>query len=114
MGHPFVVGSRYRNRDGEYTVIKLDDSNMLIQYADGRMIETQIARQERIWENMQFEADAEEETSVSQSVARPKSSRQVKDKYGQDFHGLTDADFKSSTDRYKLAGEKKSWRSAGA
>ena len=98
MGHPFVVGGRYRNRDGEYTVIKLDGSNMLIQYADGRMIETQIARQERIWENMQFEVEVEEETPISQSVPPSKSSRQVKDRYGKDFRGLTDADFKSSTE----------------
>jgi hypothetical protein len=40
MKHPFQVGGKYRNRDGEYEVIRLDDRKMEIQYTSGRVLET--------------------------------------------------------------------------
>ena len=47
MRHPFVVGRRYRNRRGEYEVIRLDGPMMVIRYADGETQETDIAGQLR-------------------------------------------------------------------
>jgi hypothetical protein len=96
MGHPFVIGSKYRNRDGEYTVVKLNPPNMLIRYVNGTTITTTIALQERIWENLQLESEVEEETPVAKSARQLKSPPQVKEKYGEDFHGLVDSDFKLS------------------
>ena len=52
-GHPFSVGKHYRNRDGEYEVISIDEPNMVIRYLDGSTIESSIALQARIWENIQ-------------------------------------------------------------
>jgi hypothetical protein len=52
--HPFTVGQQYRNRDGEYQVISINEPNMVIRYMDdGRTIESSIALQARIWENIQ-------------------------------------------------------------
>jgi hypothetical protein len=57
VGHPFKVGKRYRNRNGEYQVISINDPNMVIRYLDGRTIESQIVLQARIWENIQGDDD---------------------------------------------------------
>jgi hypothetical protein len=51
--HPFKVGAQYQNRDGDYHVISIDEPNMVIRYQDGRVIESSIALQARIWENIQ-------------------------------------------------------------
>lgn len=51
--HPFEVGQSYRNRDGEYRVISITEPDMVIRYRNGREIESPIALQARIWENMQ-------------------------------------------------------------
>lgn len=34
--HPFEIGGRYRNRDGDYTVIAIDGETMAARYDDGR------------------------------------------------------------------------------
>jgi hypothetical protein len=52
-GHPFKVGKQYRNRDGEYQVISINEPNMVIRYQDGRTVESSIVLQARIWENIQ-------------------------------------------------------------
>lgn len=51
--HPFRVGQQYRNRDGEYQVVSINEPNMVIRYLDGRTIESEINLQRRIWENIQ-------------------------------------------------------------
>jgi hypothetical protein len=51
--HPFKVGKQYRNRDGEYQVISINEPNMVIRYRDGRTVESSIVLQARIWENIQ-------------------------------------------------------------
>ena len=51
--HPFEVGKQYRNRDGEYQVVSIDEPNMVIRYRDGYVIESSIVLQARIWENIQ-------------------------------------------------------------
>lgn len=52
-GHPFQVGKQYRNRDGEYKVVSINGPNMVIRYADGRTVMSEISLQARIWENLQ-------------------------------------------------------------
>ncbi|MEZ4618726.1 MAG: hypothetical protein R2867_24875 [Caldilineaceae bacterium] len=56
-GHPFKVGQQYHNRDGRYQVVSIDEPNMVIRYQNGYTIESTIALQERIWENMQAGSD---------------------------------------------------------
>jgi len=56
-GHPFKVGQQYHNRDGVYQVVSIDEPNMVIRYQNGYTIESTIALQERIWENMQVGSD---------------------------------------------------------
>jgi hypothetical protein len=51
----FQVGHKYRNRKGEYTVLRLDGESMIIRYADGRAVKTPIEVQARIWERIQEE-----------------------------------------------------------
>ena len=52
-GHPFMVGEKYQNRDGEYLVVSIDDPDMVIRYLDNSIVETSIILQARIWENIQ-------------------------------------------------------------
>jgi hypothetical protein len=58
-GHPFIVGHQYQNRDGEYQVISINEPNMTIRFLDGRTVQSSIALQERIWENIQEGDDAD-------------------------------------------------------
>jgi hypothetical protein len=51
--HPFKVGKQYRNRDGDFQVISINEPNMVIRYLDGRTVESSIVLQARIWENIQ-------------------------------------------------------------
>lgn len=51
--HPFKVGAQYRNRDGDYHVVSINEPNMVIRYPNGRTLKSSIALQMRIWENMQ-------------------------------------------------------------
>jgi hypothetical protein len=57
--HPFKVGKRYQNRDGEYQVLSISEPNMVIRYLDGRTVESSIALQARIWENIQGDDDSD-------------------------------------------------------
>ena len=53
VGHSFEVGKQYQNREGAYSVVSIDEPNMVIRYRDGRTIESSIELQERIWNNIQ-------------------------------------------------------------
>ena len=55
MTHCFQVGGKYRNRKGEYEVISINDTNMVIRYSDGSILESPIVDQDRIWRNIQRE-----------------------------------------------------------
>ena len=55
MEHPFEVGVKYRNRHGEYEVINLEGSKMVIRYSNGNLLETTVELQARIWWNIQAE-----------------------------------------------------------
>ena len=69
MTHSFEVGGRCRNRKGEYEVISLNGSRMVIRYSNGEKIETTVELQERIRRNIQ----EEEELERSQSKREPKA-----------------------------------------
>jgi hypothetical protein len=62
--HPFQVGKQYLNRDGAYEVISISEPNMTIRYLDGRTVESSIALQARIWENIQDGDDNDFELEV--------------------------------------------------
>jgi hypothetical protein len=62
-GHPFKIGKHYRNRDGEYQVIQINEPNMTIRYQDGRTLLSSIDLQRRIWENIQEGDDHDFEIS---------------------------------------------------
>jgi hypothetical protein len=64
-GHPFTVGKQYRNREGEYQVISINEPNMVLRYLDGRTIESSIALQARIWENIQGDDGSEFELELA-------------------------------------------------
>jgi hypothetical protein len=55
LSHPFVVGKIYRNRTGEYVVQSIEGDRMIIRYVNGRVLETTVQIQTRIWENIQAE-----------------------------------------------------------
>ncbi len=51
----FQVGHTYRNRKGEYTVLKLEGPTMIIRYKDGQLVRVPVDMQVRIWERIQEE-----------------------------------------------------------
>jgi hypothetical protein len=51
----FKTGHTYRNRKGKYTVLRIEDPNMIIRYQDGRLVRVPIEMQARIWERIQEE-----------------------------------------------------------
>lgn len=90
MGHVFEIGGRYWNRHGEYEVVELDGANMVIQYSNGRRLETSVERQARIWKNIQAEERIEAE--VRQRDRAPKPAPRVRQR-GLELRGLQDHDF---------------------
>lgn len=103
MEHVFKVGGQYRNRKGEYTVLKIIEPDMMIiRYANGKLVKTPIAVQARIWENLQLEEEIEEElakaSSTRPTVSKTGSTQSAKGKWGEEFQGLLDTDFKPSTE----------------
>ncbi len=69
MSHPFEVGKTYRNRNGEYIVQAVDGDQMTIRYVSGGTLQTSAAIQARIWENIHFEYQIEQEEE-KRSLAR--------------------------------------------
>ena len=83
MKQAFEIGEQYRNRRGEYKVVGLDGSRMVIQYADGGLLRTTVEMQARIWRNIQ----AEERVEALRS--RKRSSKRSR------FQGLRERDFQT-------------------
>jgi len=91
--HPFEVGRQYRNEHGAYTVVRIQESDMVIRYADGRTLVSPIALQARIWERIcEEEALAAAEKSARAS-SRGRSRTSSRMRLGRDFQGLNEADF---------------------
>ncbi len=91
--HPFEVGKQYRNEHGAYTVVRIDESDMEIRYANGRTLVSPIALQARIWERICEEEalDRAEKSARASSRGRSRSSRRAR--LGREFQGLSEADF---------------------
>jgi hypothetical protein len=57
--HPFEIGERYTNRNGECEVMSIDEPRMLIRYIsgtkEGLTHEVDVQLQARIWQNVQNE-----------------------------------------------------------
>ena len=70
LRHPFQVGEQYCNEDGVYTVVQLEEPNMVIQYEDGRALSSSILLQARIWERIQ-----DEKRIAAKNVATKKNQR---------------------------------------
>jgi hypothetical protein len=87
MKHPFKVGGRYRNRKGEYEVIRLEEPNMVIRLSNGTVIHSSIELQARIWENIQAEESLSTLTRSPQK--RPSKGKQR----GLKFSSLREHDF---------------------
>jgi hypothetical protein len=92
MAHPFEVGETYRNRKGEYEVVSLHGSRMVIRYTDGSLLQTTVDMQKRIWQNIQMEAQLEREQQ--RAAARPRLKRRG-GRRGLDFQGLAEHDFQA-------------------
>jgi len=90
MAHPFKIGGKYRNRKGEYEVISIEGSAMVIQYGDGTILESLIEIQDRIWRNIQME---EVERPSQRSPAR-RPQRRIHVSKATGSVGLTENDFK--------------------
>ncbi|MCB0045310.1 MAG: hypothetical protein KDD92_07770 [Caldilineaceae bacterium] len=89
MKHPFEVGESYRNRDGEYEVIDITDDMMTLEYPSGRTIESSIALQQRIWQNLQIEKEIKKE---KKSVAKKQRAPSLPSRKAA-FSGFEAADF---------------------
>jgi hypothetical protein len=55
----FEIGEEYANRKGEYTVIEINDPKMTVEFRNGSTAELSISIQQRIWENIVTEQEAE-------------------------------------------------------
>ncbi len=56
----FKVNGTYANRKGKYTVLEINPPKMHVRYEDGSDADLNIERQERIWENIAVEIEAQE------------------------------------------------------
>jgi hypothetical protein len=101
MSHPFEVGKTYRNRHGEYVVQAIDGGQMTIRYASGGSMNTSVAIQARIWENIHFEEQMvreEEKRRLSREArmeARKRTARAKKAEAQPKFHGFQESDFEA-------------------
>jgi hypothetical protein len=93
MKRPFRVGEKYRNRHGEYEVVRLEEPKMMIRYADGQVLETDVELQARIWQNIQMEESIT--TLQKETAPSPRSPRSAGG--GGQFHGLQEHDFQRGT-----------------
>jgi hypothetical protein len=92
MKKPFQAGKKYRNRQGEYEVISIDGSKMVIRYTSGGTIETTVALQSRIRRNIQAEELSGQQAQKSPSRPRSGTKRKKATKKPA-FQGLQDHDF---------------------
>ena len=55
----FDIGQEYANRKGKYTILEINDPKMTVEYEDGSTADLSISIQQRIWENIVTEEEAE-------------------------------------------------------
>ena len=56
----FEINGTYANRKGKYTVLAINQPKMHVRYEDGTEADLNISRQERIWDNIAVEIEAQE------------------------------------------------------
>jgi hypothetical protein len=66
----FEVGQEYENRKGKYKVLEIANSKMSVEYEDGSTTDLSIAIQQRIWENILTEREAERARTSKSSKKR--------------------------------------------
>ncbi len=81
----FMVGEKYENEKGIFSVMSIEKDKMVIQWANGEEIQTSIELQGRIqkrreWEKIQLK---EKTTAAKQTTRRAKSSKFSKKKPSQ-------------------------------
>lgn len=70
----FKIGKTYRNRRGAYEVVALHGDKMTVQYEDGSKQTVDVARQARIWANIQLdEAPPPSRTSRTRHASEEES-----------------------------------------
>lgn len=94
MDHPFKVAEIYKNRNGVYEVVRIDENQgvMIIRYLDtGEEFESNIDIQARILQNIRWD---------DQMALREKEAAEARyhQGYGDDFTGLVPGDFKTNTE----------------
>lgn len=103
MKNPFKVGEKYRNNLGEYEVVSIDNPDMTIRLEDGRLIDTTVKLQARIWKRVRWERKHKKEVKASKR-SRKRRRRKAK------FPGFKETDFQEGVKgtswraRTKLAG----------
>jgi hypothetical protein len=74
----FEIGQEYANRKGSYKVLEINDPKMTVEYEDGTTADLSISIQQRIWENIVTEREAEK--------VRTTKTRKKKVKIGTRFY----------------------------
>ena len=89
----FCVDQQYENEKGVFTVISIDNEEMVIRWKNGEQIRTEIDLQQRIQARRQREKFDMERLA---SIARFSSRKSTSSSGGQEFHGFQTSDFKNS------------------
>lgn len=96
MSHPFKVGGKYYNRNGQYEVIEIGSTEMVIRYANGETQRVNINLQQQIWENWQIEQELENEKRQSTNAPKSKTAARPKALDEQKIYRFMENDFKPS------------------
>lgn len=90
----FSLNEQYENEKGVFTVVSIDDDDMVIRWNNGEEVRTDIELQRRIQERRAFEEiqkqqkkEAEAKKAASKSMARGR----------KEFEGLQPTDFKNTS-----------------
>ena len=94
MDHPFEAGKEYRNRNGSYVVLAIEEPKMAIRYEDGHEALVTIATQARIWQAMKDEELRPKPPAVKITGGRKKRRKPARQGYA--FSGLQESDFKNN------------------
>jgi hypothetical protein len=73
----FEIGQEYANRKGNYTILEINDPKMTVEYEDGTTADLSISIQQRIWENIVTEQEAE----LARSSTKRKKRAKTKTRY---------------------------------
>jgi len=93
----FEVGHKYKNMKGVYEVISINGDSMIIRWKNGEQISTSTDLQRRIIERMQREKQERDNEKMQNQPKEPKrKNRKSTSKYGTQFKGFEESDFKKN------------------